>query len=154
MRSIYDNVKLDGVAVVFASAAGVVVTGPTVDTKGYNTAAFRVATSAVGGAANVALTRGTVAAIIQESDDNSSWSTATDNGGTTIGTTVAALLTPNVESVRIEGLGLSNCKRYIRVQLTTAFGANATTAAIFTCAGVIELGRGYNKPAVTTSSNT
>lgn len=154
MRSIYDNVLVGGVAVVFASTAGVVVTGPAVDTKAYSTAALRVSTTAVGNSANVVAQRGTVAAVIQESDDNSTWTTATSVDGTTVGTTVAALSLPNVESVRIEGLGLSNCKRYIRVQLTTGFGPIATLGAVFTCAAVIELGRGYNKPSVTTYSAT
>lgn len=155
MRSIYDNVAVGGAAVIFASTSGVVVTGPTVDTKGYNTAALRLSTTAVGGAANVVATRGTVAAIVQESDDNSSWSTATSVDGTTIGSTVAAIGTNgNVTSVRIEGLGVSNCKRYIRVQLTTGFGPIATTAAIFTLAAIFELGRGYNKPPTTDYSPT
>lgn len=154
MRSVYDNIKADGFAVVYASVGGVVVTGPTVDTKGYNTAALRLSTTAVGGSANVVAQRGTVAAIIQESNDNSTWTTATDNTSTTIGSTVAATTTNgSVTSVRVEGLGLQR-KRYLRVQLTTGFGPLATTAAIFTLAACIELGRGYNRPVTSDVSNT
>lgn len=154
MRSIYDNVAVGGVAVVFASNAGVIVTGPSIDTKNYSTAALRLSTTAVGGAVTATAVRGTVVAVIEESVDNSTFTTATDVTGATIGATATpSTVNGLVVSARIEGLGLQR-KRYLRVKLTTGFGPNATTAAIFTCAAVIEVGRGYNRPPTADVSNT
>lgn len=154
MRSIYDNVDVGGFAAILASSAGVIQTGPAYDTKGYSTGALRLGITAVGGSANVIATRGTVAAIIEESTDGSTaWTTATSVDGSTIGTTVAAIGSVSDESVRIEGLNL-NRKRFLRVKLTTGFGPIATAAAIFTVAALIEVGRGYQKPPTTNYSAT
>lgn len=154
MRTVYDNLNIGGVVAILASTAGVIVDGPIVDTKGYNSAALRVNTGAVGGAANLVAQRVTVAAVLRESADGVTFANANDNTGTVIGTTVAAIITDgNVSSARIEGLN-QNRLRYLRVRLTVGAGPIATTAAIFTCAALLELGRAYNNPVTTTVSNT
>lgn len=154
MRSIYDNNTVLGAMAIYNSSPGIVHTSPSVDTKGYNSAALRFLTTAVGGSATAVATRGTLAAILQESDDNSTFTTATDVSGTTIGATVAPTTTNGaLTSVRVEGL-MQNRKRYLRMQLTSGFGPSATAAGIFTCTAVIELGRAYNRPVTSTVSNT
>lgn len=154
MRTVYDNLSIGGLTSILASTGGIVIQGASVDTKNFNSAALRINCGAVGGAANIVAQRVTVAVILQESSDNSTWSSANDNTGTVIGSTVAALITDaSVTSARVEGLG-QNRKRYLRVQLTTGAGPNATLAAVFTCTAFLELGRAYNNPVNTTTSNT
>lgn len=154
MRSLYDNTVVLGHVAVFSTSNAVVAVGPSVDSKGYNTGALRVRIGALG--AGLGPTSGsTLSAILQESSDNVTFTTANDNGGTAIGFTgTSATVTAVVSDARIEGLGLSNRKRYLRVQLTANQATSGVIANSFTAIAVLELGRGYNNPVNTTTSNT
>lgn len=152
MRSIYDNVSVGSIVASYNSTQAVVVTSPATDTKGYNTAVLRVYTSATGAGLGTGA-GGSVVAVLQESANNSTWSTANDNTGTAIGLTQEATTTGVLGSARIEGLGLQRL-RYLRYTLTPHFAASISSAAIFTCVGVIELGRAYNNPVATTPGGT
>lgn len=153
MRSIYDNAVVQGWAILRGTLNGVIATGASVDTKGYNTAALRVFIGATGTGLSVA-GGSSLTAVLQESADNVTFSTATDNTGATIGFAgTQATTTAVLSDARIEGLGLSNTLRYLRVQLTANLGGTAA-ANVFTAAAVIELSRAYNNPVTTTSSNT
>lgn len=154
MRSVFDNIATGAFAAIYASLSGVVVTSAALDTRGYNSGAIKVNTTAVGNSANTVATRGTVAVVLEESTDNSTWATATDSAGTTIGTTVAAISTNgNVTPVRITGLNLDR-DRYLRLKLTSGFGPGATLAGIFTLTACIEVGNAYNNPVTTVVSNS
>lgn len=154
MRSIYDNTKVDGPVAIYATTNAAFVYGPGVDTQGYNSGAIRVATT-VTGTGLAKNSGGSVVAVLEESSDNSTWAAANDNTGTQIqtsgveGTTTAAL-----GAARIEGLGVSNRLRYLRVKLTANGFANSSASARFTAIACIELGRAYNNPTTTATSNT
>ena len=153
MRSIYDNTKVGGVIAVYGSLTGVVATGDGVDTKGYNSAALRVQTSAVGAGIPVN-TGASLVAVLEESADNVTFSAANDNTGTQIGVTITATTTAVVASARIEGLN-QNRLRYLRAKITTKMQvAPLTPAKIFTGVAVIVMGRAYALPTDTTTSNT
>lgn len=153
MRSIYDNVATSGFAAAFNTLGATVCTGGSVDTKGYSTGVLRVFTSTV--ASGIAVGNGaSLTAVLQESTDGTTWSTATDNTGATIGGTQTATTSAVITSYRIEGLNL-NRDRYLRVVTTAAFGgAVSNNSKAFTSAAVIELGRSYQRPVDTTVSNT
>ena len=152
MRSIYDNAVVKGYAIVKASSNGVIAYGPSVDTKGYNTAALRVFLSEVGSGLSVA-GGSSLSAVLQESTDDSTFTDATDNSGATIGFTgTQATTTAVLSDARIEGLGL-NRDRYLRVKLTGYLGGTAA-ANVFTAAAVIELARAFTDPVTETVSNT
>lgn len=157
MRSIYDNCVVQGFVAVGAtqsSVLGYTATGPSVDTKGYNTGALRVYLSTVRSGLTVNA-GGSLTAVLQESADNVTFTTATDNAGTTIGFSgTQATTTAVISDDRIEGIGLSNRMRYLRVVLTQNFGQGASSANIFTGIACIELGRAYSRPVTTTVSNT
>lgn len=153
MRSIYDNTVIGSAAALLASTSGVVAYGPSVDTKGFNTGAIRLQVSLVGSGVTSIAKNGSVAAVLEESADNSTFSAATDNGGTQIGcVATASSLVAVLASARIEGLGVSNRMRYLRVKLITYQGGLSPAAAIFTAVAVIELGRAYSNPTTTQSS--
>lgn len=156
MRSIYDNAVVQGYAVQFNTTGATVTTGASVDTKGYNTAALRVFTSpiGIGGSPLAKDTGGSLVAVLQESSDNVTFTTATDNGSATIGFTIVATTTAVLQDARIEGLGLSNRKRYLRVQTTANFGGAASNSRQFTSCAVLELARSYQKPTTSVVSNT
>lgn len=152
MRSIYDNVTATGFAAAFNTTGALITTGASVDTKGYNTGVLRVFTSTVGAGLAVG-TGGSLTAVLQESTDGSTWTTATDNNSETIGGTITATTSAVIGSYRIEGLG-TNRDRYLRVVTTAAFGGAAAVTRQFTSAAVIELGRAYQLPVNTDVSNT
>jgi hypothetical protein len=152
MRSIYDNVATKGFAIAWNTLDGVIVTGAAVDTLGYNTAALKVYVSAVGAGIGVGA-GSSLAAVLEESADNVTFAAALDNGGTQIGTSPEATTTAVISGARIEGLGLSNRKRYIRVKTTAHLVGTASKYAFSSCA-VLILGRAYQNPVVTTASNT
>ena len=84
MRDVYDNIAVGGYTVLFSTTATVVATGASVDTKGYNSAALRVYIGTVG--SGLTINNGSsLTAVLQESSDNSTFTTATDNTGATIG---------------------------------------------------------------------
>lgn len=151
MRSIYDGVKVDGWSINVNTGGAVVATGVSTDTKGYNTAALRVyvqpMSTGIAAANQVSLV-----AVLQESTDGSTWTTATDVGGTTIGFTLSPTTTAVVGSARIEGLN-TNRDRYLRVQTTAGIYPGVATG-YFTSAAVIELGNAYSNPVTSTVSNT
>ncbi len=95
---------------------------------------------------------GSLTAVLQESANNSTWSTALDNTGAAIQVVQEATTTAVIASARIEGLN-QNRMRYLRVVTTGAFGT-PTPTKVFTSCAVLELGRAYNKPVNTTTSNT
>ena len=153
MRSLYDNTVVQGYTILRGSSNAVVQTGASVDTKGYNSGALRVYIGPVGSGLSVA-GGSSLTAVLQESTDNATFTTATDNNGTAIGFVgTQATTTAVLSDERIEGLNLSNRKRYLRVQLTGYMGGSAA-ANVFTAAAVIELGRAYQRPVTTTESNT
>lgn len=152
MRSIYDNAVVTGYAVQLNTTGATVTTGASVDTRGYNTGALRVFVSNVGTGLPVN-TGASLTVVLQKSTDGTTWATATDNTGATIGMTVTATTTVVVSSARIEGLNL-NQSRYLRVQTTAAFGGAASISRQFTSCAVLELARAYNRPVTTTESNT
>lgn len=154
MRDVYDNIAVGGYTVLFSTTTSVVATGASVDTKGYNSAALRVYIGTVGSGLTVN-NGSSLTAVLQESDNNSTFTTATDNTGATIGFSGTQATTSVVLSdVRIEGLN-ANRKRYLRVQLTAKQGGTSGTVAnAFTSVAVIELGRAYQRPVTTTVSNT
>jgi hypothetical protein len=154
MRDVYDNIAVGGYTVLFSTTTSVVATGASVDTKGYNSAALRVYIGTVG--AGLTVNNGSsLTAVLQESTDNVTFTTATDNTGATIGFTGTQATTSVVlAAARIEGLN-TNRQRYLRVQLTAKQGGTSGTVAnAFTSAAVIELGRAYQRPVTTTVSNT
>lgn len=155
MRSIYDNTAIGGAIAIFGSALAVTATGLGVDTKGYNTAAIRLSVSKVTSAITSIGTNQSIAAVLEESADNSTFSAALENNGGQIGcVATASSLAAVLASARIEGLGLSNRLRYLRVKLTTYQGSTGGVPAGAICTGVavIELGRAYNVPTTTQSS--
>lgn len=152
MRSVYDNLNLAGFATAFNTTGAVICTGASVDTKGYNSAALRVFVSTIGSGIGPS-NGGSLTAVLQESANNSTWTTASDVGGTAISLTIEATTTAVISSARIEGLN-QNRQRYLRVVTTAAFGSPATPTKIFTSCAVLELGRAYNRPVNTTVSNT
>ncbi len=161
MRSIYDNAYVAALAGPFFATTGSVaaMNGASVDTKGYNTAALRVFITATGSTALTPSTVSTLTAVLQESSDNSTFTTALDNTGVAIGFPATAVLTATttavIGSARIEGLGLQR-KRYLRVVLTPFLsgGAIALAPNSFTAVAVIELARAYNNPVTAVVSNT
>lgn len=153
MRSLYDNVTVGSFAAAFNTTGATICTGASLDTRGYNSGVLRVFVSTM--AAGIATgAGGSLTAVLQESTDGTTWTTATDNGGTTIGGTIESTTTAVLGAYRIEGLGMSNRKRYLRVQTTARFGGGSANLLQFTSAAVIEIGRAYNKPVNTATSNT
>jgi hypothetical protein len=154
MRDVYDNIAVGGYTVLFSTTTSVVATGASVDTKGYNSGALRVYIGTVG--SGLTINNGSsLTAVLQESDNNSTFTTATDNTGATIGFSgTQATTTVVLSDARIEGLN-ANRKRYLRVQLTAKQGGTSGTVAnAFTSVAVIELGRGFQRPVTATVSNT
>lgn len=151
MRSIYDNVTVGSIAAASNTTGSTICTGASLDTRGYNTGVLRVFVSTLASGLSVG-SGASLTAVLQESTDASTWTTATDLTGATIGGTTEATTTAVLASYRIEGLGLQR-KRYLRVQTTAAFGAVAPNR-LFTSAAVIEVGRAYSNPVTTTVSNT
>lgn len=154
MRSVYDNTSVQGAVALFATTPGVgqikTATGPSVDTKGYNSAAIRVQTSNVGSGV-AAASQVSVVAVLEESTDNNAFTAALDNTGTQIQCTANATVTAVLAAARVEGLN-SNRDRYLRVVLR---GANdGVVARAVTAVAVIELGRAFTRPSTTETSNT
>lgn len=166
MRSVYDNLTVAGIVAQFntlgaitgvqsaPSGTSIDTYGAAVDTKGYNSAAIRVFTSTIktGLAAGAG---GSLGVVLQESADATTWSTANDNSGTAIGVTQTATTTAVIGSARVEGLGTTRL-RYLRLKVTAYFANALATSNTygFTSAAVIELGRSYQRPVTTTTSNT
>lgn len=160
MRSLYDNVTIGGVVGpvlnTTTAATGVqgtfVTNGAQFDTKGYNTAAMRVYTTAITGVP--ATIAASLVAVLQESAAGSSWASALDNTGTAIGFTQSVSTSTVMGSARIEGLN-QNRLRYLRVVTTgQIIGGASTSNNQFTSFAVIEATRAYNNPVNTTVSNT
>lgn len=154
MRSIYDNVAVGGLTGPLSVTQTAVFTlGAVVDTKGYNSACLRVFTTPVGTGILVGRSC-SVVAIIQESADNVTFTTATDVSATNIGGTTTVTTSAVISSYRIEGLN-QNRLRYLRVKLTPNVApVPNTNSESFTMTAVIELARGYARPVTTTVSNT
>lgn len=154
MRSIYDNVAIDGLTgPQLNTTPALVITGTVVDTKGYNSAVLRIFTVPKTGIGPTVAN--SITAVLQEcATSTGTFTTATDVSGATIGTTIASTATAVIGSARIEGLG-QNRLRYLRIQTTGKVIAGAGTAdGSFTSVAVIELGRGYARPVTATVSNT
>lgn len=126
MRSVYDAIK--AVFTLRPQVATSTVNGSSVDTLGYNSAAFVLEVGAVSG------TSPTLDVKIQESADASSW---TDVPGATFTQVTAA---NNSQILRVDGLGTSR-KRYLRAVATIA-----GTSPSFTLAVEALLGRAYSEP--------
>lgn len=156
MRSVYDNLTLAGYAAAFNTTNAVVCVGAGVDTRGYNSAALRVFVGTVGAGIPVN-TGSSLTAVLEESADNVTYSSALDNTGVQIGFPTASVITATttavLQSARIEGL-LQNRLRYLRVRTTAAFGGAASVLRQFTSCAVLELGRAYQNPISSTVSNT
>ncbi len=155
MRTVYDNLSIGGLVATYNSLPAIVTTSPVVDTKGYNSAALRIYTTATGA---VSLPGGGVSlvAVLQEcATSNGVFTSALDNTGTAIGGTITPTTTAILSSFRVEGL-LQNRLRYLRVQLTPNFPAavDRPIALIFTATALLELGRAYNNPVATTPQGT
>ncbi len=144
--------SVGAISAVFNTTNAVLISvnGPSVDTKGYNSAALRVFTAPTGSGLLVSQ-QVSVVAVLQESADNVTFTTANDNTGTAIGVTVNATTTAVIGSARIEGLN-QNRLRYLRVR-TTGISLGVVAAAV-TSVAVIELGRAYQLPTTTAVSNT
>ena len=156
MRSIYDNTKIDGVIAMLNTTVTVLGTGGGVDTKGFNTAAIRLATSKTG-AGLLVTDQISVIAVLEESNDDGvadAYAAANDNTGAQITCTALATVTAVLASARIEGLGLSNRKRYLRVKTKGGTTTAGVSAEAVTSVAVIELGRAYALSTTTTASNT
>ena len=161
MKSIYDAVIIGGVAgpALFTTPLVTTITGESIDTKGYNTGVLRVRASAFNTPLNntiqplITVNNGaSVTAVLEESADNSTWSSALNNSSTQIGTTgVVVTATAVVGSARIEGLGGLNRMRYLRVKLTANFGS-PNVNKVFTAFGAIELGNAFRNPVTTETS--
>lgn len=127
MRSVYDNIKS-----LFAfrpQVATASVNGAGVDTLGYNSAAVTLEVGAVSG------TTPTLDVKIQDSTDNATF--ADVSGLTFIQVTTAN----NSQVLRIEGLGTSTRKRYLRAVATIG-----GTSPSFAFATNILLGRAFRAP--------
>lgn len=152
MRSVYDNLTVTGFAAAFNTTNSVITTGASVDTKGYNSAALRVFLSTTGASVSTAA-GSSLTVVLQESADNSTFTTAVDNTGATIGGTSIATTSAVLASYRVEGLGQQRL-RYLRVRTTANLAGSGVAAQTFTSAAVLELGRAYQNPVTTTVSNT
>jgi hypothetical protein len=149
MDSVYDNLKVvGGTSVAPQSISGsTAVDGSTVDTAGYASASLY----AFGAAASGSPSAATLTVTLQESSDNSTWTTATDNTGANIGFTLTVTSAAAENVARIEGLGL-NRKRYLRAVITPAFTGGTSPASI--AYAHILLGAALEKPVDTAVSNT
>ncbi len=152
MRTVYDNLNVGGALAVFGTGAAVVATGGSVDTKGYNSAALRIATSAVGAGILVA-NQVSLVAVLEESADNSTFTAALDNTGTQIQAKALATTSAVLASARIEGLGQQRL-RYLRVKVTGGTPTAGVIVQACTAVAILELGRAYQNPVTTTASNT
>ncbi len=152
MRTVYDNIAIGSVLATYNSSPAVITTSPSVDTKGYNSACLRVYQTPVGAGIVKTLAVSTVA-VLQESADNVTFTTALDNTGVAIGGNCQATTTAVISSFRVEGLGQQRL-RYLRVSLQSGVPTTSSTAFISTTVAVIELGRGYQLPPTTAVSNT
>lgn len=127
MRSVYDAIK--AVFTFRPQAATATANGSSVDTKGYNSAAFSLEVGAVSG------TSPTLDVKIQESADGSTnWA---DVSGAAFTQVTAA---NNSQILRVEGLGTSR-KRYLRAVATIA-----GTSPSFTFACEALLGHAFKEP--------
>lgn len=155
MRSIYDNAVVQGYAVQWNTTGATVTLGASVDSRGYNTAALRVFVSPTQGRGLTLGNGGSLTAVLQESSDNVTFATANDNTGAAIQLILVATTTAVLQDARIEGLNLSNRKRYLRVQTTANFGSPIVgNNMTFTSCAVLELARAYQNPVTTVASNT
>lgn len=147
--NVYDNVKLvGGVSLTPQSVSGsTAVDGNSVDTEGYDNAAIHVYADAASGSPTAA----TLAVTLQESADDSTWTTATDNTGTDIGFTLTVTSAAAENVARIEGLNL-NRKRYLRAVVTPSFTGGTSPASIVV--GEIVLGNAESRPVDSNVSNT
>ena len=126
MRSVYDAIK--AVFSLRPTSVSTDTNGSSVDTQGYNSAAFVLEVGAVTG------TTPTLDVKIQESDDASTWS---DVSGATF-TQVTA--TGNSQIIRVEDLNNTR-SRYLRAVLTLG-----GTSPVFVCGVEALLGRAYQEP--------
>ena len=133
MRSISDNVL--AVKAVDPIAASAVQTSAAIDTMGYNTAMVVVQN----GAATGSPSSYTVDAKIQECD--TSGGSYTDITGATATQIVADA---KLGTIRLEGLGTSARKRYIKVLVTPALSGGSSPKAII--GATVLLGRANQLP--------
>ncbi len=147
MRSLYDNLGIGESLDPQSISGSTAVNGTSVDTKGNNTAVIRARGAAASGAPSAA----TLAVKLQESSDNSTFTDALDNTGTVIGFTLTVTSAVASGLARIEGLGL-NRKRYLRAVITPTFTGGTTPASV--AFAEILLGRAFQRPTVTATSNT
>ena len=148
MRSIYDNVDAADSADPSTLSGSTPVVGAAVDTEGYNTAMLRVRALQTSSNPSVA----TITFKLQEcATSGGSYTDALDNTGTVIGG-VLDVHAANADGLaRIEGLGTSR-KRYLKVVLTPAFTGGTSPAIV--AFGEILMGRGFQRPSNTATSNT
>lgn len=148
-NNVYDNTKVvGGTSLAPQSFSGSsAVDGTSVDTEGGDNAAIY----AYGAEASGSPTAATLAVVLQESADNSTWTAADDNTGTQIGFTLNCHGAAAENVARIEGLGL-NRKRYLRAVITPAF-TSGTSPAILGFAQII-LGNNQQRPVDSNASNT
>ena len=148
MRSLYDNLGVQTSVIAQSDSGGSAVNGSSVDTKGYNTAVIRGRAEAASGSPTAA---STVYKLQESADGSTGWADALDNTGVVIGFTLNPKTAAAEGLARIEGLGL-NRKRYLRVVETTTFTAGTTPAVLVF--GEILLGRGFQRPTNSATSNT
>ncbi len=128
MRSVYDNIK-----VLFSlrpQAITANTNGTGVDTQGYNSAAVSLETGAVTG------TTPTLDVAIQDSADNSVFAALSPAVAFTQVTAAN-----NSQILRLDGLGLTGRRRYIRAVATVG-----GTTPNFTSSCVVLLGRAFRAP--------
>lgn len=153
MRSVYDNIeaKTSIEPTSRKSTNATVQYGNIIDTKGYNSGMI-VLRRTCPGAAGVAYTAVTTASLEEgDESDGSDMAAALDNTDTQIAASVSTTSVATTGKARIEGLGI-NRKRYLRIKESSTF--TGSTAPAITVHAEILLGRAYNNPVETTSSNT
>ena len=127
MRSVYDNIK--SLFALRPQVATASVNGAGVDTLGYNSAAVTLEVGAVSG------TTPTLDVKIQDSTDNATFA---DVSGLIFTQVTTA---NNSQVLRIEGLGTSTRRRYLRADATIS-----GTSPSFAFATNILLGRAFRAP--------
>jgi hypothetical protein len=147
--SAYDDIHQVSSIIPQSVSGSSAVDGASVDTEGYDNAKLHVYSAEASGSPSAA----SLAVTLQESADNSTWTTALDNTGTPIGFTLTGLqAAAGVNAARIEGLNL-NRKRYLRIVVTPTFTGGSSPAVL--AYGEIVFGGGAQQlPVTSTVSDT
>lgn len=144
----YDDVHNVSSIIPQSVSGSSAVDGVSVDTEGYDNAKIHVYAAEATGSPSAA----SLAVGLQESSDNSTWTTANDNTGTPIGFTLTGLqAAAGVNAARVEGLNL-NRKRYLRIVVTPTFTGGTSPAVL--AYGELIFGGAQQLPVTTTTSNT